>query len=74
MEEEVGFEPTVRSSRTTVFKTAPINRSGTPPFSSIRCNFIVSAQSLLSIIKFKIITTKLFYKKKLCTLRCIAVD
>lgn len=31
MEEEVGFEPTVRSSRTTVFKTAPINRSGTPP-------------------------------------------
>ena len=27
----MGFEPTVRSSRTTVFKTAPINRSGTPP-------------------------------------------
>ena len=32
MEEEVGFEPTVRYKRTTVFKTAPINRSGTPPF------------------------------------------
>ena len=31
MEEEVGFEPTVRYKRTTVFKTAPINRSGTPP-------------------------------------------
>ena len=31
MEEKVGFEPTVRSSRTTVFKTAPINRSGTSP-------------------------------------------
>ena len=31
MEEEVGFEPTVRSSRTTVFKTAPINHSGTLP-------------------------------------------
>lgn len=29
--EEVGFEPTVRYKRTTVFKTAPINRSGTLP-------------------------------------------
>ena len=36
--EEVGFEPTVRSSRTTVFKTAPINRSGTPPKEV--CDFI----------------------------------
>ena len=27
----MGFEPTVRSSRTTVFKTGPINRSGTLP-------------------------------------------
>ena len=35
--EEVGFEPTVRSSRTTVFKTAPINRSGTLPYSLVYC-------------------------------------
>jgi hypothetical protein len=27
----VGFEPTGRSSRPTVFKTAPFDRSGTPP-------------------------------------------
>ena len=29
--EEVGFEPTVPQKRTTVFETAPFNRSGTPP-------------------------------------------
>src|SRR3972149_523895 len=29
--EGVGFEPTVRTRRTTVFKTVPLNRSGTPP-------------------------------------------
>src|SRR3989304_3729893 len=29
--EGVGFEPTVRTRRTTVFKTVPINHSGTPP-------------------------------------------
>lgn len=39
-QEEVGFEPTVRSSRTTVFKTAPINRSGTPPENFIYDKFI----------------------------------
>jgi hypothetical protein len=27
----VGFEPTVPQKRTTVFETAPFNRSGTPP-------------------------------------------
>ena len=32
--EAVGFEPTVPFG-TTVFKTAPINRSGTPPFSCL---------------------------------------
>ncbi len=31
MAEEVGFEPTVPEKRTTVFETAPFNRSGTPP-------------------------------------------
>src|SRR3954465_10791155 len=29
--EGVGFEPTVRARRTTVFETVPFNRSGTPP-------------------------------------------
>ena len=29
--EGVGFEPTVRLGRTTVFKTAPLSHSGTPP-------------------------------------------
>ena len=29
--EGVGFEPTVHQRRTTVFETAPINHSGTPP-------------------------------------------
>ena len=37
--EEVGFELTVRSSRTTVFKTAPLNRSGTPPKQSITISY-----------------------------------
>ena len=27
----MGFEPTARQRRTTVFETAPINHSGTPP-------------------------------------------
>ncbi len=31
MAEGVGFEPTVRLRRTTVFETAPFNHSGTPP-------------------------------------------
>src|SRR5438105_3788646 len=31
MAEEVGFEPTVRFSRTAVFKTAALNHSTTPP-------------------------------------------
>jgi hypothetical protein len=30
--EGVGFEPTVTGTATTVFKTAPLNRSGTPPW------------------------------------------
>ena len=29
--EGVGFEPTVNTRPTTVFETAPINHSGTPP-------------------------------------------
>ena len=31
MAERVGFEPTVTTSATTVFETAPIGRSGTSP-------------------------------------------
>ena len=31
MAEEEGFEPSVRWKRTTVFETAPFDRSGTPP-------------------------------------------
>ena len=40
MAEEVGFEPTVPFG-TTVFETAPISRSGTPPvnFTSFRVYF-----------------------------------
>lgn len=48
MEEEVGFEPTVRSSRTTVFKTAPINRSGTPPG-----DFLFGCNTIFIIRMFK---------------------
>ena len=42
--EGVGFEPTVTCA-TTVFKTAPLNRSGTPPsaFSRIRSRLSVVA-------------------------------
>ena len=32
MAERVGFEPTVPHEGTTVFETAPIDRSGTSPF------------------------------------------
>lgn len=46
MEEEVGFEPTVRSSRTTVFKTAPINRSGTPPDHHLHDNNIFITKNI----------------------------
>lgn len=35
MAEEVGFEPTVACT-TTVFKTAPLNHSGTPPHEEAR--------------------------------------
>ena len=59
MEEEVGFEPTVRSSRTTVFKTAPINRSGTPPNDFYQISFIVFTENILSILSFIV---KLFVK------------
>ena len=33
----VGFEPTVTTSATPVFKTGPFNRSGTPPGASVLC-------------------------------------
>ena len=32
--EGVGFEPTVTTSATTVFETAPISLSGTPPYAT----------------------------------------
>lgn len=35
-------------ARSTVFKTAPINRSGTPPDNYFECIFILPIQDLLS--------------------------
>ena len=35
-------------ARTTVFKTAPINRSGTPPSNCFECIIIIPIQDLLS--------------------------
>ena len=35
-------------ARTTVFKTAPINRSGTPPSNCFGCIYILPIQNLLS--------------------------
>ena len=32
----VGFEPTVRETRTPVFKTGPFDHSGTPPWDAVR--------------------------------------
>ena len=42
MAEGVGFEPTARPRRTTVFKTAAFNRSATPP-PPILAAFLVAA-------------------------------
>lgn len=43
MAERVGFEPTVRHKRTTVFETAPFNRSGTSPFIGPRKNLLINS-------------------------------
>ena len=40
-------------ARTTVFKTAPINRSGTPPSNCFECIIIIPIQDLLSRRFFK---------------------
>ncbi len=42
-------------ARSTVFKTAPINRSGTPPSNRFRCIIILPVQYKLSRTYFKLI-------------------
>ena len=46
--EGVGFEPTVTSRATTVFETAPIVHSGTPPGYSVVRRSLKSAKKQLS--------------------------
>lgn len=54
MAERVGFEPTVRYSRTAVFKTAALNHSATSPY-EVKTTYTIS----LTLGKYKFIAVAL---------------
>ena len=54
MAEEVGFEPTVRGYPTTVFKTAALSRSATPPYHTIFEDLELIDRAYASVKKIKI--------------------
>ena len=62
MAEAVGFEPTGRSSRPTVFKTVALNRSATPPYVSVFTETLPSVfhnkVGLFSLIRWPMVPHK----------------
>jgi hypothetical protein len=62
--EKEGFEPTVGSSPTTVFKTVPLNRSGISPWAKIEKQNTLPSLSAINNLKQRELQMKKAFKRK----------